>query len=130
LIVPAIRPGWKGGVPPLGQAPLCTPLAICVEASRWRGSDGADQGARSASAVKVPQSGGLESGAVAPWLNLSENLLNGSCGLPLNVVVSWPVAGSGVTWPASFTITPFWGTLATMYSASRLLKGLLCGEAM
>ena len=63
--------------------------------------------------MKVPQASGLESGDVAPGLNLRVNLLNGTGGRLLKVVVSCPEIGLASTLPAVATMIPREGTLAT-----------------
>ena len=62
-------------------------------------------------AVFSPHVGGVTSAARGPpskWTFMCEN---GICGLSSNVVVSWPVMGSGSTLPGSLITTP--GPLAT-----------------
>src|SRR6185437_6633628 len=49
---------------------------------------------------------------------------NGSCGVFKNVDTNWPVTGSGLTSPASFTSVPDTGSCATKYNATKLPNGL------
>jgi hypothetical protein len=57
-------------------------------------------------AAAVPHASGLASVALGPPFRLSTKSVNGTCGVSANVVVSWPVFGSGATFPLSFTRSP------------------------
>ena len=83
-----------------------------------RNGVGSDHGVSSLVVVKVPQVGGVISGACVPSRKWKLKWLIGNCGLFWKTVVSWPVAGFGVTWPASLIRIPVSGFLMTMYSAT------------
>ena len=65
-----------------------------------------DHGVIAAALVLGPQVSGLLSTACSPPTKLSRKLVNGTCGISVIFVVSWPVVGSAKTWPTSRTSTP------------------------
>ena len=75
---------------------------------------GAVHGVSDVVVVWVPHTAGVRSGALAPSKKSSSKSSKGSWGLPETVVLSWPVAGSRLTLPASFTTTPVCGSLTVM----------------
>ena len=63
-------------------------------------------------AVLVPQVVGVANTALGPPKKFSPKWLNGSCGALSIVVVTCPVCGSGLIWPASLIVTPPpWATM-------------------
>src|ERR1700710_223554 len=68
LIEPAIRPGWKGGRPPEGQAPPSGPCSIWKEPvlSIASASLLAEKGVNFATVLYSPQEDGVANGALAP----------------------------------------------------------------
>src|SRR4029079_932875 len=70
-------------------------------------------------AVNVPHDCGFASTARGPLKNVSVRLSNGSCGRSSNTVVRWPVLGSGVTLP------PSWSSVPGPESTMKIRNGLL-----
>ena len=78
-----------------------------------------DHGAMAAVVVYAPHALGVDKrSAIATEKKWSFKSSNGSCGVLSNVATSWPVTGSGVTFPASFTSVPDTGSSTTMYIAT------------
>jgi hypothetical protein len=115
LMLPAIRPGLKGGRPPEGQAPPSGPLSIWKEpvVSIASASLEAENGVNLAVVLYSPQAGGVASGALAPSRKCSLKELYGIGGRLSKVVVIWPFDWLKSTLPACLTSTPRSGALAT-----------------
>ncbi len=115
LTVPAANDGAK---------PLAQPEPIVNgRTNGLTGEPGCAQEANDALAAYWPHVAGVASAARSPLKKWSFMSSNGSCGFSSKVAVSWPVAGSAVTFPASFSTTPLCGSSMTMYSASSELNG-------
>src|ERR1039458_3973842 len=126
FVVPDARAGENGSGLEHGAPP--GPEVI------WNVEDGLtagvpDHGVNDVCVVYAPHNAGVLSGARAVPKKCSSRSLNGSCGVFSNVVTSWPVTGSGVVCPASFTSTPAVGSSATRYSAISEPNGLSSGPA-
>ena len=106
VVAPAVSDGLNGsgedghGLPP-------GPLVIAkLFSSSTSETSGALHGVKSAVDAYTPHAAGVASAAWAPPLNDSLKSVNGSSGVPSNVVVNWPVASSRCTFPTSLRFTP------------------------
>jgi hypothetical protein len=100
----------------VGQAP---PEGDCVVSNESDGvasgpKAGAVHGVIAVVVVWVPHTAGVRKGARAPSKKSSLKSSKGSWGLPETIVLSWPVTGSKLTLPASFTTTPDCGSSTAM----------------
>src|SRR6202046_4631401 len=82
-------------------------------------------GVNTAVVVYIPHRVGVANGARSPPKKCSSRFSNGTSGVFLNVVTICPVSGLIDTSPASLIKLPEYGSSATRYIATRLLKGLL-----
>jgi hypothetical protein len=74
-------------------------------AERKSGVNGLLHGVKSDMDEYTPHDGGVVNAACAPPLKIKRKCVNGNAGVPLNVVVNWPVASFRLTFPISFKFT-------------------------
>src|SRR4051812_33819336 len=114
---PASKRGLLGRWAALvGQAPPEGDLVVSKESDGVASGPeaGALQGVNEVLVVWTPQTAGVRNGALAPSKKRSLKSSKESWGLPSTVVLSWQVAGSRLTLPASFTTTPLCGSSPVM----------------
>src|ERR1700760_3739268 len=116
LMLPAVRPGRKGGSPPPGQGPPLGPPSIWKEAVLSIGvaPGAAEKGVNWALVTYSPQACGVANGALAPSLKCSSKVEKGIGGRSSKVVVIWPVDSFRSIRPACLTKTPRSGARATI----------------
>src|SRR3954447_11186909 len=102
LALPAVKPSANGVA---GHAPPA-PSTSTVKLVPGVASALPEYGVILLVVAAVPQASGFASVAAGPPFSLSLNSVNGTCGVSAKVVLSWPVAGSGVTVPLSRTDKP------------------------